>query len=374
MRAFSTLSAAALAASTLAVAVPVAASAAPAATAKLVAVSASWPSPQRGIALAYRSLAPGGKPALFRTRDGGRSWHALPAPPVRWPADDDVPDVTSSAGVIAISTGTSVVASRDGGRHWAALRLAGLPASTPRNLFVGRVSIAYGRMFTLVTEDARGGTSSVAVFAGPARGGTLRAVPKLSVSGSIKGGRPGAYGDISAVGGLQVSLGVNYASARYWLSRDGVHFTAAPAPCPAGTAAMLGGVRGGKPTALCSTEPSSAGAGTNSHRIWIAPHLGGRFTAAGPAIRWYNQQEFAAASGRDMAMAGAPSLDVTSDTGHSWAIKLLKPNGAFWSDLAFPSGSTGVVVGVTVDNSLKQIGAVYRTVDGGHSWHALTLP
>lgn len=372
MRLFSTLCAAAVGASTLAVAVPVAVSAAPAATAKLVAVSASWPSPQRGIALAYPSLTAGARPALFRTENGGRSWHALPAPPVRWPADNDTPDVTWVPGVIAISNGTSVVASHDGGRHWAAVRLAGLPRA--RNLFVGRVSIAHRRMFALVTAGTSDGTSTATVYSGPAGGSTLRAVPRLSVSGSTKGGRFGAYGDISVVGGLQVSLGVNYTSARYWLSGDGVHFTAAPAPCPAGTAALLGGVRGGKPTALCSTQPSSAGAGTNSHRIWIAPHLGGRFSAVGPGIRWCNQQGFAAASGQDMAIAGAPSLDVTADAGHSWAVKLLKPNGAFWSDLAFPSSSTGVVVGVTVNNSLKEVGAVYRTVDGGNTWHPLALP
>jgi hypothetical protein len=229
-------------------------------------------------------------------------------------------------------------------------------------------------MFTLVNTDTSAGTSTTTVYAGPAASGTLRAVHGLSVSGSTKGGQFGAYGDISTYGGLQVSLGVNYASSHYWLSRDGVHFTAAPAPCAAGSAALLGGVRDGKPIALCSTEPSSAGAGSNTHRVWIAPHRGGRFSPASPAVNWYNQQGFAAATDRQMAMAGAPSLDVTADTGHAWATRVLKPNGAFWSDLAFPSATTGAVVGVTVNNSLKQVGAVYRTVDGGHTWHALTLP
>lgn len=372
MRVFPALSAAAVAAGTLAVAVPAAAAAGPAATAKPVAVSASWPSPQRGIALAYPTLATGAKPALFITGDGGRTWRTLPAPPVRWPADNDMPDATWAAGVIAISNGTSVVASHDAGRHWAAVRLAGLPRA--RSLFVSHVSIAHGRMLTLVTTDTSAGNSTATVYSGPATGDTLRAVPGLSLSGSTQGGGFGAYGDISAVGALQVSLGVGYTSSRYWLSRDGVHFTKAPAPCPARTAALLGGVRGGKPIALCSTEPSSAGAGSNRHRVWAAPQLGGRFSPASPAMTWYNEQAFAAASGRDMAMAGAPSLDVTSDAGHTWATRLLKPNGAFWSDLAFPSSTTGVAVGVTVNNSLKEVGAVYRTVDGGRTWHALTLP
>jgi hypothetical protein len=373
MRVLSALAVAAAAATALGAAAPAGASvsSAPGAARQPVAVSASWPSAERGIALSYPTLSTGARPSLFMTGNGGRSWHKLPAPPVGWPADNDMPDATWAAGVIAVTNGTSVVASHDAGRHWAKVRLAGLP--TARTLFVGHIAVAHGRMFTVVTT-ASAGTSTATVYSGPAAGGTMRAVSGLSVSGSTKDGQFGAYGDLTAAGGLQVSLGVNYASSHYWLSGDGVHFTKAPAPCGAGTAALLGGAPGGKPVALCSTEPSSAGAGSNTHRVWAAPRLGGRFAAAGPSVSWYNQQAFAAATDRDMAMAGAPSLDVTANAGHTWSTRLLKPNGAFWSDLAFPSGSTGAVVGVTVNSSLKAVGAVYRTVDGGHTWHALTLP
>jgi hypothetical protein len=239
--AVSVIAAAVVAAGVTALAVPAgAASAAPVspAAAKPVAVSTSWLTTRSGIALAYPKLATGAKPALFETGNGGRSWRALPAPPLTYPADNDTPDATWGGGVIAVTNGTRIVASQNAGRHWSAVGLAGLPKA--RSTFIGHITIADGRLFTLVSTIASGGTSTVTVYSGSVRATTLRAVHGLSVSGGI------AYGDLTAVGGaIQVSLGTNYAKAHYWLSRNGAKFTAAPLPCPVSTPALLGGVRNG---------------------------------------------------------------------------------------------------------------------------------
>ena len=53
---------------------------------------------------------------------------------------------------------------------------------------------------------------------------------------------------------------------------------------------------------------------------------------------------------------------------------LTRPNGAVWSDLSFPSATTGVVVRATTNNANKQIATVYRTTDAGRTWHPLSLP
>lgn len=345
------------------------ASAAPVATAaaKPVAVSTSWPTSKSGIALAYPKLATGARPALFETSNGGTSWRTLPAPPFTYPADNDLPDASWGGGVIAVTNGTRIVVSRNAGRHWSAVGLAGLPKA--RSTFVSDITIADGRLFTMVNTIASGGTTTVTVYSGAVGASTLRAVHGLSASGGI------AYGDLSAVGGaIQVSLGSNYAKAHYWLSRNGSHFTAAPVPCPASTPALLGGVRDGHPIALCSSSPSSVGPGTNTHQVSIAPRLGGQFKPTGKVLTAPNEQDFAAASDKDMVVATTFPLYVTGNAGRTWAARLTQPNGADWSDLAFPSSSVGVVAVVTVNNSLKTVGTVYRTTNGGQAWHPLVLP
>ena len=330
-------------------------------------VSTSWAAPQQGIVLSYPSRATGAQPSLIMTANGGRSWRRLPAPPVPYPADNDQPGATWAGGVIAVNDGTHIVASRDNGRHWAPVRLRGVPASAASE-YIARLVIAGGRMFVLLTTQNSDGSSSAAVYAGPARGDALRPVPGLSVTGGI------TYGDISTAGAVQVYLGDTFATAHYWFARDGRGFRAAPLPCPATTRALLGGVHQGHPTALCSGSPSDAGPGQDDKQVWISPHLGGTFAPSGPVFISPNEQRFAAATATHMTIATAFYLSVTFDAGRTWTTRLGQPNGASWADLSFPGPATGVVVGDTVDNSGNQIGAVYRTTDAGHTWAALTLP
>jgi hypothetical protein len=368
--AVSAITAAVVAAGVTALAVPAGAASAATvakAAAKPIAVSTSWPTSKSGIALAYPKLTTGAKPVLFETSNGGTSWRSLPAPPFTYPADNDIPDATWAGGVIAVTNGTRIVVSRNAGRRWSAVGLGGLPKA--RIAFVGDVTIADGRLFALVNTITSGGVTTVSVYSGSVGASTLRAVHGLSVSSGL------AYGDLTAVGGaIQVSLGTNYAKAHYWLSRNGSRFTTAPLPCPASTSALLGGVRDGKPIALCSSSPSSVGPGTNTHQLSIAPRLGGQFKASGKVLTSPNEQDFAAASDQDMVTATTFPLYVTANAGRTWAARLAQPNGAAWSDLAFPSSSVGVVAVVTVNDSLKTVGTVYRTTNGGHAWKALVLP
>src|SRR6516162_5955438 len=196
----------------------------------LLPLSTSWPTPLSGIVLAYPSATTGAKPYLMATGDGGRTWRPLPAPPVRYPANNDQPDAKWADGIIAVTDGTHIVATRDAGRHWSAERLAGASGSS----HVDHLAIADGRVFALVTTA--GSTGSAALYAGLARAGVLRPVRGLSITGSV------TYGDITTAGAVQVDLGQSLATDRYWYSRDGVHFTAAPLACPAATVALLGGV------------------------------------------------------------------------------------------------------------------------------------
>jgi hypothetical protein len=326
----------------------------------LLPMATSWLTPQRGIVLGYPSRTTGAKPYLLVTGNSGRTWQSLAAPPVRYPADNDQPNATWADGVIAVTDGTHIVVTRDNGRHWPAERLAGLSGT----FYVDDVVITSGRVFALVTTP-----KSSALYSGPAKGDVLRAVRGLSIAGS------GTYADISAVGGvLQVDLGNNYAAERYWYSRDGVHFVAAPLPCPVTTSALLGGVRDGRVIALCSGSPSDVGLGENDKQVWVAKRLGGTFGPSGPVVDSPNELGFAAASAEDLTYATAFPLATTFNAGRAWTYELAQPNGAFWADLSYSSATTGVVVCTTFSNAGKEVDTVYRTINGGRAWHALSLP
>ena len=328
----------------------------------LLPVATSWPAPLRGIVLGYPSRTAGARPSLIVTGDGGRTWWPLSAPPVRY-ADKGQPDVTWAGGIIAVTDGTHIFATRDAGRHWAAERLAGAPGGS----WVGHLAIATGRVFALVTTVGAT-TGSAEVYSGPAQAGVLRPVPGLSITGSP------SYGDITTAGALQVDLGAGFAAERYWYSRDGAHFTAAPLPCPATAMAFLGGVHAGRVSALCTGSPSDVAPGVNDKQAWAAAQPGGTFRPSGPVFAAPNQEEFAAASAQAMTVATIFTLAVTGNAGRTWTATLTQPNGAAWSDLSFSSATTGVVVSATTTNANKQVATVYRTTDAGRTWHPLTLP
>jgi hypothetical protein len=327
----------------------------------LVPVATSWPAPLRGIVLGYRSPTAGARPSLIVTSDGGRTWRPLPAPPMRYPADNDQPDATWADGIIAVTDGTHIFATRDAGRHWSAERLGGASGA----FYVDYLAIASGRVFALVTTA---GAESAAVYSGPAQAGVLRPVPGLSITGSP------SYGAITTTGALQVDLGAGFAVERYWYSRDGVRFTAAPLPCPAPTMALLGGVHAGRVSALCSDNPSDVAPGINAKQVWAAARLGGIFRPSGPVFVSANQEEFAAASAQAMTVATTHTLTVTGNVGQTWADTLTAPTGASWRDLSFPSATTGVVVGTTTNNALQLVNTVYRTTNAGRTWQPLPLP
>jgi hypothetical protein len=322
-------------------------------------MSTSWPTPQRGIVLGYLNRDTGAKPYLIMTGNGGKTWQSLSAPPTPYPADNDQPVVTWQDGVIAADDGTHIYVTTNEGKQWSAERLAGASGSA----YVEKVVITHGRVFALAITD-----SSAAVYSGVAGKGTLTAVRGLSITGT------GTYGDLSDQGALEVDLGNNYATEKYWYSRDGVHFTAAALPCPVTTTADLGGVRAGKVIALCSGSPSDIGLGQNDKQVFIAAKLGGAFKPSGPVFDSGNTLGFVTDSTTDMTIVTAFALYLTFNAGQTWTPEIPQDNGATFAGLWYPSFSTGYVVGNTISNAGKEVDTLYRTTDGGHVWHALALP
>ena len=322
-------------------------------------MSASWLTPQRGIVLGYLKRATDAKPYLITTGNGGKTWQSLPAPPVTYPADNDQPEVTWQDGVIEANDGTHIYVTTNEGRNWSAERLTGASGSFD----VNEVAITHGRVFALVTSN-----TAAAVYSGVAGKGALTVVRGLSITGS------GTYGDLSDQGALEVDLGNNYETEKYWYSRDGVHFTAAALPCPVATTADLGGVRAGKVIALCSGSPSDIGLGQNDKQVFIAAKLGGAFKPSGPVFDSGNTLGFVTDSTTDMTIVTTFTLYLTFNAGKTWSPEIPQNNGAIFADVYYPSFSTGYVVCDTYNNALQEVDTLYRTTDAGRVWHAVPLP
>ncbi|MFC4085511.1 sialidase family protein [Amycolatopsis samaneae] len=341
------------------------ASAEPAVPEGFAPASASWADADDGYVLGYAPCA-GSRwcPVLLGTTDGGTRWQRLGAPSLSLPDNHNHVQLSYfGAGRAYVSDGNRLEATRDGGRTWSAVTLA----DTGNAFYLGRIAETHGRTFALLSTY--GETGSTRLYSGVAGTPLLAPVPGFVATGGL------TYGDLAVGGGLQVVLGADYGVERYWTAADGEHLTPAPAPCPAGSTAALGGVREGRVVALCSGSAGSPRPGSMTRGVRHAPGLGGEFTgtAQGPAQGIH--QGFGAATANSVTVAavggGADFLHGTDDGGATWHTTVLGDHGAGLADLDFPGTDTGIVVAGAPDDPNGS--AVFRTTDGGRSWHELTI-
>ncbi|HEV2376915.1 MAG TPA: hypothetical protein VGS19_32665 [Streptosporangiaceae bacterium] len=331
-----------------------------------VVMSASWPTPKSGLVLFGKGYDAGGTPYLFQTTNSGLTWHRLAIPTVM--ADGSV---YAGDGVIVAAKWnlTRLAVTRDQGRHWSMLQLRGIPAGT--TAMANRITIADKHIYALVQLHTRAGPGPTVVYSGTVSCDVLHPVPGQSIPGTA--GLP--YGDITARGTtVQTVLGNMTTTEHYWYSRDGVHFTSAPKPCPVTKRAFPVRTFGAMVVALCADPPATVGPGITDMRVWAAPRLGGVFRVAGPSHNLSDEQDFTAVSGHDMTMTDVFQLLGTSDGATTWKPEESEPAGASWSGLAFPTATTGFVVADTVNTSLHNVGILFRTTDGGRTWKPVPLP
>ncbi|MGW5717549.1 hypothetical protein ACWEVP_15385 [Amycolatopsis sp. NPDC003865] len=327
--------------------------------------STSWTSSATGYVLGYSPCAKGWCPALLGTTDGGTHWRRLGAPPMPLPDNHNHVALTVTGERIAyVSDGVHVLTTRDGGASWHPVGLVG--AREP--YYLSKLTETGGRVFAVLTTYGEG-RGSTRLYAGTAGSPVLVPVPGFAVTGGL------TYGDLAVGGGLQVALGADYGTEQYWTSHDGVRFTPAAPPCPAGTVASLAGVRDRQVVALCSGSPGSPQPGSTERRLRHAGRLGGPFSGDDSVPYLGINQGFAAASPTAATVAaeggGTGFLHSTTDGGRTWTTTELPDRGFSLTDLDFPGGGTGVVVDGQPDADGGS--ALYRTTDGGHMWRELTI-
>jgi hypothetical protein len=325
--------------------------------------STSWTGPDTGSVLGYSPCTRGWCPALLGTTDGGRRWRRLGAPSMPLPDNHNHVALTFVDDRVAyVSDGVHVRTTRDGGASWHPVGLAG--AREP--FYLSKITETGGRAYAVLTTfgDGRGSTR---LYASAAGAPVLVPVPGFAVTGGI------TYGDLAVGGGLQVALGADYGTEKYWTARDGVHFAPAEPPCPAGTVASLAGVRDRQVVALCSSSPGSPQPGSTERSLRHAPRLGGPFGGAAAVPFTGITQGFGAASPASVTVAaeggGSGFLHSTADGGRTWTTTVLPDRGLSLADLDYPGRGLGVVVDGQPDAAGGS--AVYRTTDGGRSWREL---
>ncbi|HEY3471915.1 MAG TPA: hypothetical protein VGL47_42745 [Amycolatopsis sp.] len=327
--------------------------------------STSWTGRDTGYVLGYSPCAGSWCPALVGTTDGGRHWRRLGTPPMPLPDNHNHVSLTFVGDRVAyVSDGVHLRTSRDGGASWHPVGLVG--AREP--YYLSKIAETGGRVFAVLTTYGEG-RGSTRLYSAAAGSPVLVPVPGFAVTGSL------TYGDLAVGGGLQVALGADYGTEKYWTSRDGVRFTPADPPCPAGSVAALAGVRDRQVVALCSGSPGSPQPGSTERRLRHAPRLGGTFSGGDAAPFTGITQAFGAASPTSATVAavggGTGFLHSTTDGGRTWTTTVLSERGLGLADLDFPGGGTGVVVDGQPDADGGS--AVYRTTDGGIHWREVAI-
>lgn len=340
-------------------------------------VDLTWLDVRDGWLLAQVPCATGTCSRLSATTDGGRSWHALPAPPGTDGSVGSVSHVRFATASIGYLYGPALFLTRDGGQHWT--RQVGLSVEelNPAGRTVIRVAYAHGGCpgpcSRLVQEAAPGSSTWRTVLS------VDRTAAELS-AGDARIVRQGAtvyvpvYGNLaSGAGGQQVVI---------LRSLDGgAHWRQLADPCggsgPATRDAIdLAVARGGVVAVLCSSRsgagPDSVVSSTDSGTRWSRPH-----PVPGDGLTY---GLIAAADCSHLVLAPAP---ISGDGPYTYRVLSSSDGGRHWrSAVAYPAQieagapAAGYLAfqGSAVGHWVGDPRAIWSTTDSGAHWVRQLLP
>jgi photosystem II stability/assembly factor-like uncharacterized protein len=332
--------------------------------------STSWVGADQGWVLGF---APGGAdpgepaPALLRTMDGGQTWQARTAPPVRLPDNGVQVRVFFANRTDGLVTdGQSLFATHDGGAGWRSVRLAGVSGPVA----IGPIAANTLREYAVVTVGT-GDAARTTLYSSPLAQDWWTPAAGVSIPGQ---GVPASGGwDVVARGSdAAVALGVIFESSRFWTSTGAGGFREATAPCGVDARTDLAAVTG-RTYALCSSNP---GRGFEAKQLLASDLAGpaGQFTPLGPAPDAGITRDFAAGSRTVAAVAaaggGASFIHLTTDGGQTWTTPLTLDPDVDMFDLAYQDPTHAVF---TAGGPTSVSATVYRSTDAGQTWKPLVF-
>jgi photosystem II stability/assembly factor-like uncharacterized protein len=320
-------------------------------------VSASFMSVGSGYVLGTRghTRLPGAA-LVVKTVNGGRTWAAVTAPPVR---------LVNPVGVVP---GTSVSAIRfadasngwlfnpalwvthDGGRHWRQLSLLGT---------VHALATSGGQVFASVAP--RGG-GPARLYTSPVGADRWTRVPAVVPAGVL------TFSGHAGWAGLPPNL---------WATSDLRHWHKLPAfQAPRNyTPQVLAAGSSARLVLVCGGD---AGMGQETKLVYASANGGVTFSRAGSAPRGGFAAGLAVPPGRPQAVtlaavSAASWLYQSADGGRTWRSTVrYDDGGAGWHDLRYVSPAVGWLVhGSSWSVNLN---ALMRTVNAGATWYKVAIP
>jgi len=190
---------------------------------------------------------------------------------------------------------------------------------------------------------------------------------------------PPSFAAVVAIGGGTVYLidpQPYPAPDAFYASVGGGRFTKRPVPCQKrldGNLVDVAPVTSSRVALLCVIDP---GFGSAEKTVFRSADTGRTDQHAGQTPIPGISSEIAATRGGTLAVASSASRGsfvYRNAGGTRWTTPLPRPDdgGALWNDLVFSTSRVGWVVYGPVNFS--DLGVVYRTADGGRSWHAFDI-
>ncbi len=319
---------------------------------------------------------------LLMTRDGGRHWTALPAPPAPIGYDTQSPAAVANLAFADAENGflygPAMLVTHDGGRSWTREPLPPVPTSA-----VGAHPFAIGAGYAYaVTQPSENSPYSLWRTAVGSRTWTRLPLPEGAAPPVTGNGSLSVYAEGSTVvllrPGFTGPVSERGQSGELWAGSDGTRWQSRPVPCkpPGGGGAAVLSVALGHPDAWlldCFNNEQSQQEQNTQHHLFGTADAGLTWVRlADPAS--HDMPALLADNGSGHAFLAAEGvvdeLRATFDGGLHWQT-VLAPGGEFaaYADLTFLTARTGFVVVATGTLSAH----LYRTDDGGRTWRILRV-
>ncbi len=355
------------------------------------AASVTFASPDLGWVLGSAPCAAGSCASILRTSDGGQTWTAIQAPRTQMIGGQGL----AGEGMVPVGSGVSALrfanpldgwafgpdlwATHDGGATWHRVTIPGM-ASAP----VVALEASAGSVHAVLYDTT--GTSGVRV-ASSSVGSDAWAVSPLSVqfgAGPVPATQlllSGTSGwllqvDRTVVGGARLVNGA-------WVAWTPPCTTVlGPAVLAASSASELvaacdGGIWGSPPSAAQQGE-----------HLYVSHDGGATFTETGTALPLDGADAIASPGAGSILVAGtmaqASTITATFDGGQTWqaVLQVGQPGSqaALFTYLGFTTSTQGVAITEsgtgtgTGTGTGANVGTLYITRDGGHSWTKVSFP
>jgi hypothetical protein len=257
--------------------------------------------------------------------------------------------------------GETLVASHDGASSWRRVRLPGAVGS----LSISKLASTDRSIYAIVVSGA-GSAKVTQLYSSPLGEDAWQPVAGVSVPGS-------AGWDIATHGSaVSVALGVIHTSLRMWSAADGQTWNEVQPVCSEHDAVRLSSTKAGSVAGMCSSLGDRPG---HMVKQLVESVQGGAPVVMGQAPEAGNTTGFTTAPDGTAAVAGvgagASWLYASFDNGATWETPLVLPDAQLpMLDLSFQNAAHGVVLW---GGSAWSRAAIYRTLDGGHTWSQLPL-